>query len=261
MMRIPFQIPVEQEDILGIMSIPENGIKKHVALICYGFNGNKSDVHRISVKFGDYLENKGIPFIRFDYRGQGLSEGEMNETTLKSRVKDVCSVIEFIKGCFNSEHLAISLIGFSDGARIAAMVAEKIPVSNVIFWNPIFETQNSSYTKQEDGRKGNNMVRNIKSRTWSYQYYGLPVNITYLQELVEGNSIASLLETDCKKYSIWGEQDSFTIDSRKELSKLIGQYDIIPSAGHLFFGKESEEAVFDKTYSFINMNNNKEERD
>lgn len=251
-MRMPFQIPVEQESIMGMIHIPENGIKKHVMIMCYGFNGYRSDVHRIAVKFGEFLETKGLPLVRFDYRGQGISEGDMNNVSLDSRVNDVCAVIDFVKGCFNDEHLSISLIGFSDGARIASMAAlREEDVADIILWNPIFETLNSSYSQKQYGRKKNSMFRNAKHGKWSYQYYGLPVNITYLSELVEGNSLSCLTNCSCKKFCIWGENDRFTKDSRDSLNPLMDKVDIVPSAGHLFFGSVSENLVFEKTFSFI----------
>ena len=236
---------------MGMINIPERGIKKHAIIMCYGFNGYRSDVHRIAVKLGEYFELKGVPLIRFDYRGQGISDGEMNDVSLQSRVKDVCAVIDFIKGCFNEEHLEITLIGFSDGARIASMVANVINISNIILWNPIFETGNSSYSQKENGRKKNNMFRNKKNGKWSYQYYGLPVNISYLKELVEGNSLSCLISSSCSKYCIWGENDRFTKDSRKELTSIFDKVDIVPMAGHLFFGNVNELLVFEKTYNFI----------
>ena len=175
----------------------------------------------------------------------------MNEVTLESRVKDVCSVVNFFKGCFNDNNLEITLIGFSDGARIASMVANTIGITNVILWNPIFETKNSSYSQKENGRKKNNMFRNVKNGKWSYQYYGLPVNINYLKELVEGNSLSCLINSSCSKFCIWGENDRFTKDTRNELIPIFDKYEIIPLAGHLFFGKDNEELVFNNTINFI----------
>lgn len=253
-MRMPFQIPVEQDHIMGIINIPENGIKKHIVIMCYGFNGYRSDVHRIAVKLGDYLELKSIPLVRFDYRGQGLSEGEMNDVTLESRVNDVCSVIQFVQGCFNDEHVKITLIGFSDGARIASLVANTIDVQNVILWNPIFETKNSSYSQKENGRKKNNMFRNAKSGKWSYQYYGLPVSIGYLNELVNGDSLSCLINSTCNKFCIWGENDRFTKETRDDLIHLFNKTELVPLSGHLFFGKENENLVFEKTYNFLKDN-------
>lgn len=250
-MRIPFQIEVKQDSIMGIMHIPEKGMKRHAVIMCYGFNGYRSDVHRIAVKFGEFLEQKGIVLVRFDYRGQGISEGEMNDVSLERRSKDVCSVVDFVKGCFNDQGLPITLIGFSDGARIASLVAEKINVCSVIFWNPIFETNNSSYSQKEKGRNKNSMFRNEKNKKWSYQYYGLPVNINYLRELVEGNSFSSLLSANCFKYCIWGAEDRFTKDIRNNFIGIFSEEVLIPKAGHLFFGDKSEQLVFENSYAFV----------
>lgn len=250
-MRIPFQTVKKQEIISGIIHIPENGIQKNVVIMCYGFNGCRSDVHRIAVKLGSFLEKRGIVLVRFDYRGQGNSQGDMNNVTIQTRVDDVCTVISFIQGCFNDSNLPISLIGFSDGAKIASMVTAYKKIKSLILWNPIFGTRNSSYSRKEKGRMANAVFRNKKSGTLSYQYYGLPINIHYLNELVDENSFLYFEKNDCHKFGVWGGDDLFTKGTRDSLIRMMDDYYIVPNAGHLFFGKECETLVFESTYRFI----------
>lgn len=250
-MRIPFQTIRKQEIISGIVHIPENGIKNHVVIMCYGFNGCRSDVHRIAVKLGDFLEKRGIILVRFDYRGQGNSQGDMNNVTIQERVDDVCTIISFMQGCFNNSNLPISLIGFSDGAKIASMVTAHQKIKSLILWNPIFGTRNSSYSQKENGRKANAIFRNKRNGTLSYQYYSLPINIHYLNELVDENSISYFENNDCHKFCVWGGDDKFTKENRDSFIRMMDDYFIVPNAGHLFFGKENELLVFESTYKFI----------
>lgn len=251
-MRIPIQFEVEQMTVMGILHIPENGIKlRHIVVMCYGFNGYRSEVHRMSVKFGDFLAARGIATVRLDYRGQGISEGAMEDVCLASRVKDICGAIDFIRGCFDDPLLPVDLIGFSDGARIAAKAAEYRAVNALIFWNPIFETKSSEYSKSARGRRKNTMFRNVKSAKWNYLYYGLPVNTTYLQELMKGLSVDSLANNSCKKYCIWGADDRFTKETRSSFEPFVDAQSIIGDAAHLFFGEKSEQAVFEATYGYL----------
>ena len=141
-MRVPFQINSINKSLLGIFHISENQCAKRIVLVmCYGLNGNRVEQHRMSVKFGEECEKKGVNLVRFDYTDVGVSEGCFEESRLSDRVQNVIDVILYVKGCFN-EAIDIYLIGFSDGAKIAANSMEQMPeCKGVILWNPIINIE------------------------------------------------------------------------------------------------------------------------
>lgn len=237
-MRIPFQISVEQQQLSAMLHVPEDGLKsKQIVVMCYGFNGYRCDVHRIGLKFSEYLEQWGMASVRVDYRGQGNSLGQMEYVDFSTRTKDIISTIDFLQGVFNNPCLDIALVGFSDGARIAIEVQKKQPIKTIVFWNPILSTQNTPYTSKTKGRKNNSVFRNSKNKQLYYSYYGLPVSISYLSQLTD-SSFEDFKKCNCDKYCVWGKDDSFTANTREILMDYVKEYYLVEEAEHLFFGEK-----------------------
>ena len=77
--------------------------------------------HKPFLVLSDYLTRQGIAVLRYDDRGYGKSTGDHNLSTTKDLASDVLSAIEYLKS--RKEIGAIGLIGHSEGAIIAPMVA------------------------------------------------------------------------------------------------------------------------------------------
>ena len=58
---------------------------------CHGFGSNKEGSYETRCK---QAAEAGFNAVRFDFRGNGESDGEFVEQTLSSRIKDLKSVIE-----------------------------------------------------------------------------------------------------------------------------------------------------------------------
>src|SRR6185437_13042234 len=84
--------------------------------------------HRPFLVLADYLTRKGIAVLRVDDRGVGGSTGDVKNATTEDFAGDVEAGVEFLKSRGPKIDVRrIGLIGHSEGAVIAAMVAARSP--------------------------------------------------------------------------------------------------------------------------------------
>lgn len=92
--------------------------------------------HRVMVNFARFLAARGTPVLRFDYCGDGESEGEFREASIDSRVADTCSAVAHAGERFGVDR--IILLGLGVGAMIAAAAARNLDeVAGLAMWAPI----------------------------------------------------------------------------------------------------------------------------
>ena len=74
--------------------------------------------------------------MRFDYRGEGDSEGEFRHSSLESRIEDTGVAIETLRS-LHPTISAISLAGLRFGASVAAVAASRrSDVTRLLLWDP-----------------------------------------------------------------------------------------------------------------------------
>lgn len=126
--------------LLGMLSYPPK-MKKciKVIVVCYGFNGNRVDQHRILYSFSNFIVANGMVCVRFDYRNQGLSEGMFSELTMESKIQDVVDVINWVRQRLCQYSIKIYTLGFSDGAKSVMTLYRDNPslFDGIVLWNPI----------------------------------------------------------------------------------------------------------------------------
>lgn len=79
--------------------------------------------HRPFLVLADNLTKRGIAVLRVDDRGVGASQGELMQSTSRDLADDVLAEIEFLKKRPDIDPQRIGLLGHSEGALIAPMVA------------------------------------------------------------------------------------------------------------------------------------------
>lgn len=81
--------------------------------------------HKPFLVIADYLTRNGIAVLRFDDRGVAKSEGDFNSATSEDFSYDVEAAIDFLKTRQEVDKNRIGLIGHSEGAMIAPIVANR----------------------------------------------------------------------------------------------------------------------------------------
>lgn len=95
------------EKLVGILH--ETG-SKEVVIICHGFQSSKNaiPVHNLAVAF----QRQGIAAYRFDFSGNGESEGSFQYGNYRSEADDLRAVVRHFR---HHQRLPAAIIGHSKG--------------------------------------------------------------------------------------------------------------------------------------------------
>ena len=123
-------------------SIRKNG---HGVVLCAPFAEEKLWSHRIFVFVSEMLAESGYAVLRFDYMGHGDSEGDFENSDIKTMLHDIEQAVNIIKEKAKVEK--VGLLGLRLGATLCALFAEKGNAADcLILWEPIVNVE--SYLKQ-----------------------------------------------------------------------------------------------------------------
>lgn len=134
----------------------------HTAVILIGGSGrtNRNYTnnfgHRPFLVISDYLTRHGITVLRYDERGVGKSEGNYEKSTFEELVADVAGGIDFLRN--ELPQIKVGLIGHSEGAQIAPLVALQSNTDFLVLMGASLTTADSSLIFQTGTRlKGMNV--------------------------------------------------------------------------------------------------------
>jgi alpha/beta superfamily hydrolase len=84
------------------------------------------------------LASHGCSVLRFDYYGQGESEGDYEETTMETRVHDLLAVMRTMRERSGCDPV---IIGARLGAAVALLAANQLAVTpRLALWEPVLDT-------------------------------------------------------------------------------------------------------------------------
>lgn len=258
-MHIPFQFENKGKLILGVAHVADQQLQIPIVLImCYGLNGNRVVQHRISVKLGEMLENKGINLIRFDYRNVGVSEGRFEQSNIEDRIDDIIEVCKYVKSCFYDRAIKIVLIGFSDGARNAIQVTKDFNIDGLILWNPIFNVPQKSDNTIDSNKK--KLTLHPLYKTPIKKLLGVGLSLDMIKQIESEDALASFEEYENNILLLFGDNDELTknvklhLTSKGLTTKNNVDYVIIKNADHLFNRSSYVNEVFDVTTDWVICN-------
>jgi hypothetical protein len=137
--EFPVSLPADPGLLNGTLTRPDGGAAVPVALVLAGSgptdrDGNQPDIHNDSLKLlAQGLANQGIATLRIDKRGVGASQAAMTderELRLSTYVEDAANWLGFLRQQSIFSHL--HLIGHSEGALIATLVAQREALSSLL---------------------------------------------------------------------------------------------------------------------------------
>jgi len=133
----PFFFPNGNYRLFGILHEPKSPSKKEGFVFCAPFAEEKLWVHRVFVSFARDLASKGYPVLRFDYMGNGDSEGNFEESSLETMLSDTRCAISTLREKVSGVE-SVNLLGLRLGATIASLVGENgSDVNRLILWEPV----------------------------------------------------------------------------------------------------------------------------
>ena len=107
--------------ISGILAKPEKKTDR-IAVFCHGFLSNKNSATNRALT--DILVPQGIATFRFDFFGQGESEGPFENITVTTALRQALAALDLVKA---KGYKKIALVGSSFGGLVALLTAAKNP--------------------------------------------------------------------------------------------------------------------------------------
>jgi alpha/beta superfamily hydrolase len=108
-------------------------------VMCNPLGEEKLWAHRVFVSLARALSSAGIAALRFDYRGEGDSDREFEQTDLETRVIDTSLSIDALREAHPSVS-DITLLGLRFGTCVAATAAaRRSDVARLILCDPVLD--------------------------------------------------------------------------------------------------------------------------
>jgi pimeloyl-ACP methyl ester carboxylesterase len=125
--------------LFSVMHRVESVVDRAV-VVCAPLFDEKMWSHRVLVNFARHLAAQGVPVLRFDYFGDGESEGRFEDASVVSRVRDIHDAIDF---CLRETGATrVCLVGLGYGATLAmraALESTHRAIERVVAWAPVID--------------------------------------------------------------------------------------------------------------------------
>ena len=133
----PFYFPGRAYSLFGVLHQPAQATAD-AWVFCHPFGEEKLWSHRVLVSFARRLAESGHTVLRFDYMGNGDSDGDFSESSLTTACDDVRAAMTELRRQTGANR--VNLLGLRLGADIAALVANDTPgVGQLVLWAPIVD--------------------------------------------------------------------------------------------------------------------------
>jgi exosortase A-associated hydrolase 2 len=142
----PFFFPNGNYRLFGVLHEAKEPSKKEGFVFCAPFAEEKLWAHRVFVNFARDLAQRGYTVLRFDYMGNGDSEGNFEESSLETMLSDTRCAIRTLREKIGTLE-SVNLLGLRLGATIAALAGENgSDISRLILWEPV--VNGSAYMRE-----------------------------------------------------------------------------------------------------------------
>ena len=225
----------ENLKLAGILHTPKH--KKEIGIIiCHGFTGSKDK--NFIPELARNLERNNFLVLRFDFSGNGESEGKFEERTYSKYVEDLKSAIDW----FRKQIKKICIIGHSMGGSIALIEYSKYRnYDKITLLAPAIKIIKKRFTKvdfQKLEKQG--YIDFIDS-------WGEKRRLTkqYFEDRESYNQIELGKNLDIPTLIIVGDKDeSVSVDKCRELFQIIPSADkklkILKNKDHVFHNKSNK---------------------
>nr|GEZ34546.1 alpha/beta hydrolases superfamily protein [Tanacetum cinerariifolium] len=139
-----------KENLVGILH--ETG-SKEVVIVCHGYRSCKDRIPMVNIAAG--FANEGISAFRFDFAGNGDSQGSFQYANYNREVDDLRSVTQY----FEQEKRSVTaIIGHSKGGNMVLFYALRFKdINNVVNISGRFDLR-----RGVEGRLGKDYLKRIK---------------------------------------------------------------------------------------------------
>lgn len=226
------------EKLSGILH--ETG-SKQLVIVCHGFQSSKERIPMVNLAAA--LEKEGISAFRFDFAGNGESEGSFQYGNYRREAEDLRAVVQH----FRRENRVISaVIGHSKGGNVVLLYASKYnDVHTVVNISGRFNLE-----KGMEGRLGKDFLLRLKqhghidvfNRKGKFEYR---VTEESLKDRLttDIHAVCLLIQQECRVLTVHGSMDKIVpAEDALEFAKFIPNHKlhIIRGANHEYTSHQGE---------------------
>ncbi|XP_051114309.1 uncharacterized protein LOC127239957 [Andrographis paniculata] len=218
------------EKLSGVLH--ETG-SENLVVLCHGFRSTKE--YTIMVNIATALENEGISAFRFDFAGNGESEGSFEFGNYLSEAEDLRSVVEYFNGAKRSTAV---VLGHSKGGGVVLLYASRYhDIPAVVNLSGRYDLKRGL-----EERLGKNFMEtlkkdgyiDVKNRNGEVEY---KVTKESMEERLNTNMHDACLSIDknCKVLTVHGSADEvIPVEDAHEFAKILPNHklQIIEGANH-----------------------------
>ncbi|TVU34216.1 hypothetical protein EJB05_16047 [Eragrostis curvula] len=232
------------ENLVGVLH--HTGSNK-VVVLCHGFTGTKDD--GVVIDLTSALTKQGISVFRFDFSGNGESEGEFQYGNYRKEADDLHSVVSYLREKYD----VTAIVGHSKGGDVVVLYASIYnDVPMVVNLSGRFDLK-----KGVEERLGKDFIDRINKEgfidvtTKSGKFWYRVTKESLMERLNTDMRAASLsISKECRFFTIHGSADeTIPVEDAYEFAKLIPNHKlcVIEGADHCYTAhrKEVSDAVVD----------------
>ncbi|XP_009149895.1 uncharacterized protein LOC103873226 [Brassica rapa] len=224
------------EKLVGLLH--ETG-SKEIVVLCHGFRSSKNN--QIMKNVAAALEKEGISAFRFDFSGNGESEGSFYYGNYNHEADDLRSVIQHFS---DINRVVPIILGHSKGGDVVLLYASKYhDISNVINLSGRYDLK-----KGIRERLGEDFLENIKEQGFIDVNSGRSVYRVTEESLMERlntdmHEACLKIDKDCRVLTVHGSDDEvITVEDAKEFANIIPNHklEIVEGADHRYTDHQSQ---------------------
>ena len=111
------------QKLVGIIETPQGEGPFPAVIDCHGFTGNKEG--NFHPRLTKSLSNNGFVTLRFDFTGNGESEGQFSDGNILQEVEDVKKAIDYLESKEYVDKKNIGIIGHSMGGTVSIITSSQ----------------------------------------------------------------------------------------------------------------------------------------
>ncbi|HJB17306.1 MAG TPA: alpha/beta fold hydrolase [Candidatus Blautia excrementipullorum] len=224
--------------IYGVIYIPQNAGEKMPAVIfSHGFGGN----YQAGIQYAEALAERGYVVYCFDFCGGSpgsRSGGSPLEMSLFTEEADLEAVMEMVKKLDYVDRDILFLMGTSQGGAVSAVTGadHEEEIRGMILLYPAFVLAD----------RANELFQSVDEISDTYYFMWMEVGRAYFEPLIGYDIYSDIAGYEKDVLLIHGDRDSivpFSYSEQAIEAYPSAELEVIPGAGHGFYGEEAQLAL------------------
>ncbi|CAJ2675209.1 unnamed protein product [Trifolium pratense] len=242
------------ENLVGILHVASS---TSLVIVCHGFQSSKERIPMVNLAAA--LEKDGINAFRFDFAGNGESEGSFQYGNYYREVEDLRAIVQHFR---EKKYVIIAIVGHSKGGNVVLLYASKYKdIDTVVNISGRF-----NLARGMESRLGENFIQKIKQDGFidvKNKKGKIMFRVTEESLMDRLNTITHLaclsIPENCRVLTVHGSMDeTVPVEDALEFSKFILNHElcIIEGADHEYTCHQDE--LTSLVLEFIKVHNDKE---